>query len=136
MASLNCLWSSPRGGGLSALRWKAQPAQIRNAFEGNIARRFAEGDEEVAVRVRQVFDQDGTAALRQLSLRTPSGEFAPLTEIVDLTDAQGFSVILRRDGKALVSVVADVDSTVTLEQRDHCRAQAIGFCQIWHSVTA
>jgi multidrug efflux pump subunit AcrB len=103
---------TPRG---RALGFTVESAarQIRNAFEGNIARRFAEGDEEVAVRVRQVFDKDGTAALRQLSLRTPSGEFVPLTEVVSLTDAQGFSVILRRDANTVVSVVADVDSTVT-----------------------
>ncbi|MEO9772460.1 efflux RND transporter permease subunit [Roseibium sp.] len=87
--------------------------QIRNAFEGTIARRFAEGDEEVAVRVKQVFDQDGTAALRRLSLKTPAGDFVPLTEVVSLTDDQGFSVILRRDGRTVVTVVADVDSTVT-----------------------
>ncbi|WP_209000649.1 efflux RND transporter permease subunit [Labrenzia sp. DG1229] len=103
---------TPRG---RALGFTVESAarQIRNAFEGNIARRFAEGDEEVAVRVKQVFDADGTAALRQLSVRTPAGEFVPLTEVVDLTDAQGFSVILRRDGGTVVSVVADVDSTIT-----------------------
>lgn len=103
---------TPRG---RALGFTVESAarQIRNAFEGNIARRFAEGDEEVAVRVKQVFDADGTAALRQLSLRTPAGEFVPLTEVVNLTDAQGFSVILRRDGRTVVSVVADVDSTIT-----------------------
>lgn len=103
---------TPRG---RALGFTVESAarQIRNAFEGTIARRFAEGDDEVAVRVQQTFEKDGTAALRQLSLRTPAGNFVPLTEVVDLTDAQGFSVILRRDGKTQVSVVADVDSTVT-----------------------
>ena len=103
---------TPRG---RALGFTVESAarQIRNAFEGNIARRFAEGDEEITVRVRQQFDEVGTAALRQLSLRTPVGEFVPLTEIVELTDAQGFSVIQRRDGKTVVSVVADVDSTIT-----------------------
>ncbi|WP_281926462.1 efflux RND transporter permease subunit [Roseibium album] len=103
---------TPRG---HALGFTVESAarQIRNAFEGNIARRFAEGDEEVAVRVKQVFGADGTAALRQLSVRTPAGEFVPLTEVVNLTDAQGFSVILRRDGGTVVSVVADVDSTIT-----------------------
>lgn len=103
---------TPRG---RALGFTVQSAarQIRDAFEGNIARRFAEGDEEVTVRVRQAFEGGGTAALRQLSLRTPGGEFVPLTEVVNLRDAQGFSVILRRDGKTVVSVVADVDSTVT-----------------------
>lgn len=103
---------TPRG---RALGFTVESAarQIRNAFEGNIARRFAEGDEEVAVRVKQVFGADGTAALRQLSVRTAAGEFVPLTEVVNLTDAQGFSVILRRDGGTVVSVVADVDSTIT-----------------------
>jgi len=107
---------TPRG---RALGFTVEGAarQIRNAFEGSIARRFAEGDEEVAVRVKQVFDQDGTAALRQLSLKTPGGDFVPLTEVVNLTDDQGFSVILRRDGKTEVSVVADVDSTVTSNTR-------------------
>jgi len=103
---------TPRG---RALGFTVETAarQIRNAFEGNIARRFAEGDEEVTVRVKQVFDQGGTAALRQLSLKTPAGDFVPLSEVVRLTDDQGFSVILRRDGKTVVTVVADIDSTVT-----------------------
>lgn len=87
--------------------------QVRDAFEGNIARRFAEGDEEVTVRIRQDIEAAGSAALRRLSLRTPAGEFVPLTEVVDLTDSQGFSVIQRRDGKTVVSVVADIDTTVT-----------------------
>lgn len=103
---------TPRG---RALGFTVESAarQIRNAFEGNIARRFAEGDEEVTVRIRQLIEEGGSSALRRLSLRTPSGEFVPLTEVVDLRDAQGFSLILRRDGKTVVTVVADVDSTVT-----------------------
>jgi len=103
---------TPRG---RALGFTVQSAarQIRDAFEGNIARRFAEGDEEVTVRVRQSFENGGTSALRQLSLKTPSGEFVPLTEVVNLRDSQGFSVILRRNGVTVVSVVADVDSTIT-----------------------
>lgn len=107
---------TPRG---RALGFTVESAarQIRNAFEGAIARRFAEGDEEVAVRVKQVFDQDGTAALRQLSLKTSAGDFVPLTEVVRLTDDQGFSIILRRDGRTVVTVVADVDSTVTSSNR-------------------
>lgn len=103
---------TPRGRALG-FTVESAASQIRDAFEGNIARRFAEGDEEVSVRVRQVFDAQGTAALRQLSLRTQEGEFVPLTEVANLTDAQGFSVILRRDGATVVTVVADVDSEVT-----------------------
>ncbi|KZM51451.1 efflux RND transporter permease subunit [Labrenzia sp. OB1] len=107
---------TPRG---RALGFTVESAarQIRNAFEGSIAQRFAEGDEEVTVRVKQVFDQEGTAALRQLSLKTTAGDFVPMTEVVNLTDAQGFSVVLRRDGQTVVTVVADVDSTVTSNNR-------------------
>ncbi|GGB51272.1 hypothetical protein GCM10011316_24110 [Roseibium aquae] len=103
---------TPRG---RALGFTVESAarQVRDAFQGNIARRFAEGDEEVSVRVRQAMEAGGTGALRDLSIRTPNGEFVPLTEVVNLRDAQGFSVILRRDGKTVVTVVADVDSTVT-----------------------
>ncbi|MTH95957.1 efflux RND transporter permease subunit [Roseibium sp. RKSG952] len=103
---------TPRG---KALGFTVESAarQIREAFEGNIARRFAEGDEEVTVRVRQEIPAAGSSSLRDLSLRTPAGEFVPLTEVVQLEDAQGFSVIQRRDGKTVVTVVADVDDEVT-----------------------
>ncbi|NBN78828.1 MMPL family transporter [Microvirga tunisiensis] len=103
---------TPRG---RALGFTVETAarQIRNAVEGSIARRFAAGDEEVTVRVRQSFDGAGTNALRDLLLRAPSGEFVPLTEVVSLTDVQGFSVIQRRDGRTIVSVVADIDSKIT-----------------------
>ncbi|MDJ0932912.1 efflux RND transporter permease subunit [Breoghania sp.] len=88
--------------------------QIRNAFKGAIARRFADDEEEVTLRVRQGLNDDaGAAALRSLSLRAASGEFVPLGEVVTLTDRQGFSTILRRDGKATVSVTADVNYEVT-----------------------
>ncbi|WP_417670646.1 efflux RND transporter permease subunit [Roseibium sp.] len=103
---------TPRG---RALGFTVESAarQIRNAFEGKIARRFAEGDEEVTLRVRQELDDGGSEILRRMSLRTSAGEFVPLTEVVNLQDTQGFSVILRRDGQTVVTVVADVDSTVT-----------------------
>jgi len=103
---------TPRG---RALGFTVESAarQVRDAFQGNIARRFAEGDEEVTVRVRQAIESSGTGVLRDLSIRAPNGEFVPLTEVVNLEDSQGFSVILRRDGQTVVTVVADVDSTVT-----------------------
>ncbi|ADZ71691.1 efflux RND transporter permease subunit [Polymorphum gilvum] len=103
---------TPRG---RALGFTVESAarQIRNAVEGAIARRFAEGDEEVAIRVRQDLGPEGASALRDLALRAPGGEFVPLTEVVSLKDVQGFSVIQRRDGRTIVTVVSDVDSTVT-----------------------
>ncbi len=103
---------TPRG---AALGFTAESVgqQVRNAFEGAIARRVPAGDEEVTVRVRRVQAVPGLAALGNLSLRAPSGEFVPLSEIVDLTEKQGYAIIQRIDGETAVSVTADVDQDVT-----------------------
>ncbi len=87
--------------------------QIRSAFDGAVARRFADGEEEITIRVRQVMDGVGAGSLRSLNLRAENGEFVPLTEVVKLTDRQGFSIIQRDDGKASVSVTADVNYDIT-----------------------
>lgn len=87
--------------------------QIRNAIHGSIANRLAQGDEEITIRLRKILNGKGGGALRNLELKAPSGEYAPLTEIVTLTDRQGFSVIQRRDGKTTLSVTADVDHMMT-----------------------
>jgi len=90
--------------------------QVRSAFEGAIPRRLAEGDDEITLRVKQVVPLEGTAALREFLLRSPSGNFVPLGEIVSITQRQGFSALLRKDGKLTVSVTADIDDNLTSTQ--------------------
>ena len=105
---------TPRG---EALGFTAESvgAQVRGAFEGEIARRLAVGDEEVPIRVRQ--RSGGTAVpLEGLFLRAPGGEFVPLTEVAEMREHDTFSVIIRRDGKTNIDVVADVDADVTTPQ--------------------
>ena len=63
--------------------------QARNAFDGAIARRFAEGDDEVTIRVLREQREDGIAALANLALKAPGGAFVPLTEVVSLRERQG-----------------------------------------------
>ena len=87
--------------------------QVRNALEGAVPRRFAEGDEEITIRVQAKLREAGMAALRALELRTPSGAFVPLEEVAELSERQGFSSIQRIDGSSSVSVTGDVDLTVT-----------------------
>ncbi|SDT93504.1 efflux RND transporter permease subunit [Stappia sp. ES.058] len=103
---------SPRG---KALGFTVENAarQIRSALEGSIPRRFAQGEEEVTIRVLQDLSASGGGALRNLMLKAPSGEFVPLLEVVTLDDRQGFSVIQRVDGRITVGVSADVDREVT-----------------------
>lgn len=87
--------------------------QIRDSFEGSVPFRFARGDDEVTVRVSAELRESGLAALRNLLLKGPSGQFVPLTEIVDLSESQGFASIRRRDGKTTISVSGDIDDNVS-----------------------
>ncbi|MEM6711628.1 MAG: efflux RND transporter permease subunit [Pseudomonadota bacterium] len=86
--------------------------QTRDAVGGRTARSLAFPDEEVDIVVRQSMGEGGASALRALELRSPAGVYVPLTEVVHLQDRQGFSVILRRDGRTSVSVTADVNPEV------------------------
>lgn len=90
--------------------------QVRNAFEGNIATRFARDDEEIIVRVKRQQELDGRADLERLYLTTPRGERVPLTEVVHITERRSFSIIQRKDGVRTVAVTADIDSEVTKSQ--------------------
>ena len=86
--------------------------QVRNAFEGAIAKRFARGDEEITVRVLYARDQLSEADLRGLYLINPTNDEVPLGEVVAFREKTGFARIRREDGLRTVSVTAEVDERV------------------------
>ncbi len=102
---------SPRGRALG-FTTDAVGRQVRDAFEGAIAHRFARDDEEVTVRVRLPEGTLTESRLRSLYLRSPGGAEVPLSEVVTLSSDRGFSVIQREDGVREVSVTAEVDEAV------------------------
>jgi len=106
---------TPRGSTLG-FTTESVGAQVRNAFEGRIAKRFARGDEEITLRVKERHSSDGIQALRELYLRSPGGEEVPLTEVISVREKAGFSVIQRRDGKPVVGIYGEVDQAVTDNQ--------------------
>ncbi len=87
-------------------------AQIRNIFEGAIATRFARGDEEITVRVKQHQEVPGLNALHRIQLKAPSGKRVPLSEIVHFRETQGFAIIQHLDGIRTVAVTANIDSNI------------------------
>lgn len=87
--------------------------QVRSAFEGTIAKRFARGDDEVTVRVRFARDSLDEADLRQQSLLSPAGFQVPLSSVVSIREKIGFAQIRREDGRRMVSITAEVDEDVT-----------------------
>jgi multidrug efflux pump subunit AcrB len=86
--------------------------QVRHAFEGAIAKRFARGDEEVTVRVRLPRGDKDTGSLDGLYLRSPAGVEVPLEEVVAFTEKQGFSRIKREDGLRQVSITGEIDEAL------------------------
>ena len=90
--------------------------QVRNAFEGAIATRFARGDEEITVRVMREQASQGRQDLSLLYLITPDGDRVPLTEIVSISERKTFSIVQRKDGVRTVGVTGDIDAEVSSTQ--------------------
>ncbi|MEN0087100.1 MAG: efflux RND transporter permease subunit [Pseudomonadota bacterium] len=91
--------------------------QLRNTYEGAIPRRFVRGDSEVSIRVIAQTRNRGTANLQTFELRTPTGEFVPLLDVVKTTERQGFAAVERLDGRTIANVQASLDNDVqTLTQ--------------------
>ncbi|ANK82477.1 MAG: hypothetical protein TEF_18045 [Rhizobiales bacterium NRL2] len=86
--------------------------QVRDAFQGAIAKRFARGDEEVTVRVQLPDEAATEAAIRTMYIRSPSGAETPLEEVVRFREDAGFARIRRNDGHREVGVYAEIDETV------------------------
>jgi multidrug efflux pump subunit AcrB len=87
--------------------------QVRNAFEGSIAKRFARDEEEVVVRVMLPKERDRMNSIREFYVRPPEGRLAPITEAVNFDTRVGFAQIRREDGVRQVAVTADVDTQVS-----------------------
>ncbi len=84
--------------------------QIRAAFQGDDARRFLRGPNEVRVRVKLPdAEQDSEYNAENLMIRTPSGDEVPLTEIADVALGETFREIQRRQGRRIVTVDMDVN---------------------------
>ncbi|MCA8927406.1 MAG: efflux RND transporter permease subunit [Alphaproteobacteria bacterium] len=90
--------------------------QVRDAFEGAIAKRFARDDEEVKVRVRLDADALANRPLEDVYLRGPTGAEVPLGEVVSTESQRGFATIRREDGFREVAVAGEIDETATTSQ--------------------
>jgi multidrug efflux pump subunit AcrB len=87
--------------------------QVRNSFEGAIAKRFSRDQEEIIVRVKLLESDNRPNTIRDLYVRAPDGAEVPLTEVVDLEYRVGFSQISREDGLRQASVTGNVDGSIT-----------------------
>ena len=103
---------TPRGRALG-FTTESAGVQVRNAFQGAIAQRFARGDEEVEIKVRYPRRSADSASFLNLFLRAPDGTEVPLSEVVTLRQERGFSRLRREDGAREVAITGEIDETVT-----------------------
>ena len=87
--------------------------QLRNAFEGSIAKRFTQDEEEVIVRVMLPKERDRMNSIREFYVSPPQGQLTPITEVVELERRVGFAQIRRQDGVRQVAVTAEVDMQIS-----------------------
>ena len=106
-----------REGALSAGLTLAELAQqVRGAVYGIDAHVFAQGDEEVDVRVKLGKEfRENVGALEQLWITTPAGISIPLVEVVSISEQRGYSTIHRFNRKRTVTVTAEVVDGVSPE---------------------
>lgn len=91
--------------------------QVRRAFEGAIATRFARGDEEITVRVMRQQSEAGRQDLENFFVTTPSGDRVPLKEVVDIAERRSFSIVQRQNGIRSVAVTGDIDAEITSTEK-------------------
>jgi len=84
--------------------------QIRSSFYGSRVLRQQRGRNELTVTVR-VPDEERISEynIQEMMIRTPSGVFVPLRDVVQIDRGRAFTTINRRDGRRVVQVTADMN---------------------------
>ena len=83
--------------------------QVRHRYHGAEALRFVRDGSEIKVMVR--LDKKGRSrpgALHTVRIKTPSGALVPLSEVADITQTHAFTSLVRRDGKRIFPITADI----------------------------
>ena len=100
---------SPAGHALG-LTTELLSRQLRAAFDGHLAQLVQVGQDELEVRVllpRR--ERTRLDVLEQLLIRTPAGQFVPLSTVAQWETRRGFEALRHAAGRLAVEVSADVD---------------------------
>ena len=95
------------------LTQEALALQARAAFFGTEVERVQRGRDEVRVFVRlPAGERKSITDVEKYLIHTPGGVEVPMSQVASLTSGISPPAIRRRDGQRVVTVIADVDSTV------------------------
>ncbi|MCP4721300.1 MAG: efflux RND transporter permease subunit [Desulfobacteraceae bacterium] len=92
--------------------------QVYGAYYGAEAVKIQRGNDEVEVNVRLTAGERQTlSSIQELMIKTPDGDWVPLSAVADISYGPGFSTITRKNGlrQVMVSAKVDTDKTVAGE---------------------
>lgn len=92
---------------------------LRARLNGLEAATYPVGPRSSAIRVELPSGELTADFLERTQMRTPSGDYVPLADIVSVTQRTGFSTVRRENGIRLISVTGDIS------EDDPARAEAI-----------
>jgi multidrug efflux pump subunit AcrB len=88
--------------------------QVRQAFYGYEAQRIQRGKDDIRVMVRYPENERRSLGdLESMRIRTSEGIEVPFSSVARASLGRGYTTIRRVDGQRVVSVVADVNRTIT-----------------------
>jgi multidrug efflux pump subunit AcrB len=91
--------------------------QVRQAFYGEEAQRIQRGKDEVKVMVRYpVEERRSIADLKNMRIRTPTGDEVPFSSVADMSFGKSYSSISRLNRERTVTVSADINPEVVESQ--------------------
>jgi multidrug efflux pump subunit AcrB len=87
--------------------------QLRAALDGKLVQLFQDGADEVEVRVRLPAEERASLALLdRFNVRTPDGNWVPLTTLASWSTRQGFEALRHAENNLAVEVNGSVNSAV------------------------
>ncbi|MCG7493419.1 efflux RND transporter permease subunit [Thalassobius sp. Cn5-15] len=92
---------------------------LRHRLNGIEAATFPDGPRSAAIRVELPTQELTADFLERTQMRSPSGSYAPLSDLVTVQSRSGFSTVLRENGVRLISVTGDIS------EDDPARAEQI-----------
>ena len=93
-------------------------AELRSRLNGITAARFPDGTRTAEVKVRLAQSELTADFLSNTRLRTTTGDYVPLADIVSVTTRLGFSAVRREDGHQVVTVSGDISEDNPVEAEE------------------
>ncbi|MGB0902309.1 efflux RND transporter permease subunit [Halocynthiibacter sp.] len=110
---------------------------LRNRLGGIEAATYPDGPRSAAIRVELPVDELTADFLERTHMRTPGGEYVPLSDIVTVESRKGFSTVRRENGIRLIAVTGDIsedDPTRAAEINEILRSEILPDIESDHQV--